>query len=200
MRPSSGSIIKAASDSQSSSSPRPAPVEIDDRSACRCRSPGNPHTSDRMWRVGYQDCPAWPEMRLLHQLNDRFFLGRRISHASPSPIPVHAFLGDRFPSVRSATDFLWRRRLKTQIFHLARSCRTPRTPLARHTTSRRQCPRAGRALKIFSSPRHSFQDDSIFSSAEYCRCVLAPNVLRYLFRRRFARSGFLFHRCFWCLR
>lgn len=101
MRPSSGSIIKATSDSQPSSSPRPAPVEIDDGSACRCRPPGNPHTSDRMWHVGYQACPAWPDMRLLHQVDDSVFLGRRRSHASFSPSPF-TFLSVRV-SEKSAT-------------------------------------------------------------------------------------------------
>lgn len=101
MRPSSGSILKAASDSQSSTSQRPAPVEIDGRPACRCRPPGTLNTSDRMWHVGYQACPAWPDMRLLHQLDDSVFLGRRRSHASFSPSPF-TFLSDRF-SEKSAT-------------------------------------------------------------------------------------------------
>lgn len=65
MSPSSGSILKSTSGSQSSSSQRPAP-EIDDRSSRRCRPPGNTHTGERMWPVGYQACPAWPDMRLLH--------------------------------------------------------------------------------------------------------------------------------------
>lgn len=72
-----------------------APVEIEDRSACRCRPPGTPNTGDRMWHVGYQACPAWPDMRLLHQLGDSVFLGRRRSHASFCPSPF-TFLSDRF--------------------------------------------------------------------------------------------------------
>lgn len=100
MRPSSGSILKGTSGSQSSSSQRPAP-EIDDRLSCRCRPPGNTHTNERMWHVGYQACPAWPDMRLLHRLDDSVFLGRRRSHASFSP-PPFTFLSDRF-SEKSAT-------------------------------------------------------------------------------------------------
>lgn len=177
MRPSSGSILKATSDSQFSSSPRPAPVEIDDRSACRCRPPGNPHTSDRMWRVGYQDLSRLARNAIAPPARGFGFPRTQDISCLVLPIPVHPFLGDRFPSVRSATDFLWRRRLTTQILHRARSCHTrriaarrclsaPRNSLNPPCTLRRQY--LGRlSAKEILVALQAFLDDSIFSSEGY---------------------------------
>lgn len=201
MRPSSGSILKATSGSQSSSSQRPAP-EIDDRSSCRCRPPGNPHTSDRMWRVGYQACPAWPKMRLLYQLDASVFLGRRRSHASFSPSSF-TFFERPVLQRKVGHHFFQRRRLTTQILHRARSCRTrrarrclsvPRNSLDPPCTLRRQY--LGRlSSKDILVALQSFLDDSIFSSAGYsgvfgaeCPLVL---VLRALCPVRISVSSML---------
>lgn len=174
MRPSSGSILKSTSGSQSSSSQRPAP-EIDDRSSCSCRPPGNTHTGERMWPLGYQAYPAWPEMRLLHQLEDSFSSGA--GYLMPVfPVPVHVFERPLLQR-KVGRHFFRRRHLTTQILHRARSCHTrriaarrclsvPRNSLDPPCTLRRQY--LGRlSSKDILVALQSFLDDIIFSADGY---------------------------------
>src|SRR5271163_2181607 len=55
------------------------------------------------WNAELVQCALGGLMRLLDQLDDLGFLGRRISHASSSPSPLMLFLSRRFSRVRSAT-------------------------------------------------------------------------------------------------
>src|SRR5271169_3505801 len=120
------------------------------------------------------ECGAWDaelvqralgrQMRLLDQLDDLGLLGRRISHASSSPSPLILFLSRRFSRVRSATTsfnaLASRRRSLTSPDVAARAvhrptgaCRPPGTPWTSRNTSRRRCPRGGRARRC--SPRRA---------------------------------------------